>query len=300
MSDFQVNPPDADSEYLKCLNAAFGNWGDRRQFEWYFRRETGFPAADILICREHGSPVAGSGLTYRRVRLPGGEEVGVGIITGTWTLPEHRSQGLFSRAVQSSVAPAAAKGAKLLFGFVTADNASFRGMQRLGALIFPSFYIFSTESTPRPKTDFILEPVEPSETITGEMFEQFKASGNSLARFAYPTRRDFRAQFFERPHQTEVLASSNGDFAVIEKKGKTDLLQLFLPQDETRMFGGLLAHALSRNRKFFTFTMESDAADLGNDFGLEVKQGFLTVLPVSADFELPASLPWKIQNGDRA
>ena len=299
MSSFHINPPGVDREYLECLNTAFGNWGDSRRFRWHFRRATSFPAADILVFREGGKLTSGSGITYRRLRLPDDEEIGVGIITGSWTLPQHRGKGLFSRIVESSVEQAERKGAKLLLAFVTADNVSCRKMRKFGALLFPSFYLVSTESTPHPKADSTFELIEPDENIVAEVFEKFSASGKGLARFAYPSAPDFRGQFFERPNQTQLLSSGNGDFAVVEKGDGTNLLQLFLTQRENNYFADLLAAALRQNRKFFTFTMDEETAGLGKDLGLEIKEGFLTVLPTGTSPFLPAGLGWKIQTGDR-
>jgi GNAT superfamily N-acetyltransferase len=300
MSSFQLNPAGVDGEYLECLNTAFGKWGDRRQFDWYYRRDTTFPPADLLVFREHGKLAAGSGVTYRRVRLPDDEEMIVGIITGSWTLPEHRGKGLFSRLIERSRQQAERKGAKLLLAFVTADNFSREHMRKVGSLLFPSFYLVSTESTPQPKARSILEARQPDEKIIGEMFEKFIVSGKGAGRIAYPSASDFCAQFFERPHETEVLMSGNGDFAVVEKRDEMNLVQLFLPHDEKNFFPDLLAHTLSQNRKLFAFTMHEETAGRGRDLGLLIKKGFLTVLPISSTVHLPARLTWKIENGDRA
>lgn len=299
MSSVQINPPGVDLEYLECLNTAFGNWGDARRFNWHFRRVTSFPAADLLVCREGEKLAAGSAITYRRLRLPNDEEIGVGIITGSWTLPQHRGKGLFSRIIERSIEQAETKGAKLILAFVTADNVSCRLMQGFGSVLIPTFYVFSTESTPHPKANSRFELIEPRERLVAEMFEKFSSSGKGLARFVYPSAPDFRAQFFDRPNQTQFLSSGNGDFAVVEKGESTNLLQLFLSQGESNCFADLLTDALRQNRKFFAFTMDEEAAVIGKDLGLEIKAGFLTVLPIGANKFLPGGPGWRIQNGDR-
>lgn len=300
MNTLHINPPGIDGEYLECLNAAFRNWGDRRQFEWYFRRETIFPAADLLVFREDGMLTAGSGITYRRLRLPDEEEICIGIITGSWTLPKHRGKGLFSQLIENSLKHSATKGAELLLAFVTADGVSCRHLQNIGATLFPSFYLRSTESTPTPDVDGTFGPIELSETIVAEMFEGFAASGERLARIAYPAAADFRAQFLERPQDIEVFSNQKGDFAVVEKRNDTNLVQLFLPHEPTRFIADLLAYTLRRNRKFFTFTMAEETAALGEDLGLEIKPGFMAVLAESVSVRLPSGLRWQIQSGDRA
>ena len=299
MSDLQINPPNIDDEYLECLNRAYGDWGDKRQFNWYFRRQTIFPAADLFVIREGGKLAAGSALTYCRPRLPNEEEMSARIITGSWTLPEYRGRGFFSRLMEESRRYVASKNVKVLFGYMTADNPSFRQLQKLGAIPFPSFYIFSTESTELPTTNPKLERIEPSEKIVAEMFEKFAESGRGFARFTYPSARHFRAQFLERLHETEILSSQQGDYAVIEKRAETNLLQLHLPQDKNNLTD-LVTHTLRQNRKFFTFTMQEEVASLAQNLGLGVKGDFLMVFLTDRSIRLPAELCWKIQTGDRA
>ena len=299
MSELQINPPNVDDEYLECLNQAYGNWGDKQQFNWYFRRQTIFPAADLFVIREDGKLAAGSGITYCRLQLQDEAEMSAGIITGAWTLPQYCGRGFYYRLIEESQRYAASRNVEVLFGYVTADNPGFRQLQSLGAIPFPSFYIFSTESTPIPKTDSTLERIEPSEKIVAEMFERFAESGKGFARFTYPSARDFSAQFLERPHETEILSNRNGDFAVIEKKAETNLLQLYLPRDKNNLID-LVAYTLRQNRKFFTFTMQEEVASLAKNLGLGIKGGFLTVFLTDTSTCLPAELRWKIQTGDRA
>src|SRR5687767_3736974 len=64
-----INPPGIEDEYLRCLNSCFPGWGDRRTFDWYFRRTT---PADLIVFQKDGDTAAGSALTYRRLTLPNG------------------------------------------------------------------------------------------------------------------------------------------------------------------------------------------------------------------------------------
>jgi hypothetical protein len=299
MIELQINPPGIEREYLRCLNLAFGNWGDARQFDWYFRRKTVFPDADFLVFRRNGKMAAGSAITYRRVRLPDEAEISVGIMTGSWTLPEYRGQGFFSRMIEESVRQTAKKNAKALLAFVTADNSSFRQLQKFGAISFPTCYLFSNGSTPAPKMNSGFEPFKLSKKIVDEMFERSAESGKGFARFVYPAARDFRAQFLERPHRTEILSNSKGDYAVIEKKPGARILQFWLSRDKDGLTD-LFAGVLFENQKLMFFTAQKEIRDFAEDSGINTKEGFLTALPVDQNSILTDGLVWKIQNGDRA
>ena len=114
-----VNPNGIAEEYLKCLNVCFSGWGDRQKYDWYFRRKTAYPDADLMILKQDNNLAAGSAVTYRRVAFANDSEVTVGIMTGSWTLPQFRNQGCFARIIEESLRLTALKGGALLLGFLT-------------------------------------------------------------------------------------------------------------------------------------------------------------------------------------
>ncbi len=194
-----INPQGVDDEYLECLNLCFGNWGDRRIFDWYFRRKTGFPDPDLIVLKKNGQIMAGSAVTYRRVALLNGNEIGVGIMTGSWTLPHFRGRGCFTRMVKESLHLTAQKDGSLLLAFVTEDNASLRQLTKAGAALFGSSYIFSTPRTVRHKVACQLTSVAKGEAAIKSMFKQLSKGGKGYCRFSYSSERDLAAQFIHRP-----------------------------------------------------------------------------------------------------
>ena len=88
MLNVTFNPPQIEEDYLECLNACFEGWGNHRTFNWIFRRKLSFPDTDLMILKneKHGL-LAGSGITYRLIRLPNSNTITIGIMTGSWTLP---------------------------------------------------------------------------------------------------------------------------------------------------------------------------------------------------------------------
>ena len=80
MIDVAVNPEGMDEHYLKSLNVCFSGWGDRQKYDWYFRRKTSYPDADLIILTQDNKLAAGSAVTYRRVAFANDSEVTVGNI----------------------------------------------------------------------------------------------------------------------------------------------------------------------------------------------------------------------------
>jgi GNAT superfamily N-acetyltransferase len=139
------NPAAFAETYLKNLNTAFGSWGNTELYEWVFQRECGSFAPEQLILRDESNEVlAGSGVSYRRLILPNGNAMDVGIMTGSWTLPAARGRGCFTRIIEESRLLCADRGCGLLLAFVTQDNPSRRALERAGSALFPSRYVFGT------------------------------------------------------------------------------------------------------------------------------------------------------------
>src|SRR3989442_4864180 len=139
-----------EGEYLECLNLCYGNWGDRRQYDWYFRRKPAYPDPDLIVLKIDGHTAAGSAVSYRRVVLPNDSEVDVGIMTGAWTLPQFRGRGCFARIIEESLRLTVMKGGALLLGFTTEEKGSFRQLAKAGSVLFSSSYFLSTLQTRLP------------------------------------------------------------------------------------------------------------------------------------------------------
>jgi GNAT superfamily N-acetyltransferase len=245
-------------EYIDGANEAFGHWGDIPLFTWVFRG-----GAEILFLDdEQGRVIAGSGITWRT--LQGGQKAA--IMTGSWTRPEARGHGAFSRMVQATIDVAAERNAVVL-GFVRAENASARILEAAGAAMHPTYYCRSTVTLAAPGE---LEQIEPDPAM-------FRSS------FVY-TPSEWRAQFLERPNAPiECIGRRGAWSAVVERAPEFDRLHALsddsaLPQ--------LAARAAAVGRRLFWFTARRPAIDC------EWTDGFLA--------QWPAALSeWDLQNGDR-
>jgi hypothetical protein len=317
-----INPPGIEDEYLKCLNTCFPAWGDRRSFDWYFRRQ---PAADLIVFKANGRTAAGSAITYRRLILPNGKPVVAGIMTGSWTLPEFRRQGFFARTIEASVKLARQRRAALLLAFVTDDNSSFRSLASAGAALVPTWYLFSTKETPRVEKTASYKPVQKDQEIVELIFSQFQEATKSHCRFGYTGLPEFESQFFDRPAGvTHAIEGDDGSFAIVEVDRNTEQLLLLtrsgLTSDSMRI-GWFLNRAIENNRQCFLFSSDRAVATAARQLGLESKAGHVTILlantgeltsalgvagdPSSAialsQSEMPWFIgPWSIAGGERA
>jgi len=318
----QYNPPDIQDQYLRCLNQVFGNWGDAEKYFWYFQRKTAFPNSDVLVLKNGDQLLAGSGVSYRRIRFSNGGEAVIGIMSGSWTLPEARGQGCFTRIIEESIQLTAQKGGAMLIAFVTEDNASFRQLAKAGSALFPSTYIFSTPDTPRPKHAAALHVAETSVGMANEIQEKLKTRYTDRIHFVYPSPKDLSDNFFRRAAPTEVLQDEAGGIAVIETKPDTYLLQLYASGNHKACIASVLNRAFEDGRKFFMFSTRNDVTDICREMGLGIKPGYVTVLMtdesklrsaknISAKWTSDNSTPlakqesewflgaWDVQSGDR-
>lgn len=307
MTSVSINPQGIEEEYLRCLNLCFGDWGNSRSYHWYFRRRTSYPQTDLIVLREDDRLVAGSAVSYRRVACPDGSAASVGIMTGSWTLPEFRGRGHFTRIIEESLRLTSSAGGGALLAFVTEENSSFRQLAKAGAALVPSAYLFSTPTTQGRASAGELQQVEKSERIVLEIFERLNDErARRCCRFLYSSENDFRSQFITRLCETEIYRDSAGSIGIIEKRGETDLLQLFLTgaDDEealTTCLAGFLSRALDRRRKFFLYSTLPALVRAGERLGLGIKRGFLTLLPTGGGEanHTWANHPWNVQGGDR-
>ncbi len=291
----EINPPDSESLYLESLNACFGHWGDEAMFRWAFGRTAGSHSSDRMLLRdETGTLLAGSAVSYRRVR-GAGHEFDVGIMTGSWTLPPARGQGCFTRIIEESRLLSEHHGCALLLAFVTWDNASRRRLEDAGSRMIGSRYIFTSDT----KTAVGSLEIRELDAIPDELWGAVEASRGPAFHFCYPARADFVGQCVQRPHPVEALAVGSAT-VLVERAGSTDRISVADLGSESveHVFTSVAARAHGGGRRFFGFAMgEHDFA------GLECKEGFLTALVADStalgDTTLADLSTWHIDSGDR-
>lgn len=301
------DPPDGE-RYLGCLNRCFGRWGGPREWGWTFERDAGHGLASrLVVSDETGAWIAGSAVSWRATTTFGT----VGIMTGSWTLPEARGRGCFTSLVREPSALVARRGGGALLAFVTATNTSRRRLEAAGARMLPTAYA----RTPAPVTEGGSDhwlPAAP-DTATLDALGRLHAGdrGETLG-FVYPTAESFAGQFVTRPLPTTLLHDpAAGWWAIIEEAPDTDRL-LFLagsaadPRADPRAWRSLAARAGRRGRSFFGFAAHPAQIDAVRAAGLDVLPGFLTMNRATAARDrdpgppdpLPAG-PATVQSGDR-
>ncbi len=321
--DIILNPKGMESAYIDYLNLSFGQWGDASLYKWCFDRQIGDLKADIMIFKNDGRIVAGSAVTYRKVRL-GTSIVNVGIMTGSWTLPETRGQGYFTKIIETSLSLASNKKAALLLAFVTEKNASYRRLAKAGASQFPTHYLFSDSNTSIPESDHIVSPVSDEKSNIKVFFEKLTKRQDGFAHFTY-TFKEWKSQFMERPGIIEFLNVGDIGSVIIEKKGNFDrILALSLKEESVFIdfIKTLLRRALTNGQNLFLFTTSLSWKDECMRLGFGYTPGYLTALVADANELIKAypgasSLPgdiaykfydptgpwhiglWDIQSGDR-
>lgn len=306
MTDLLRDPPDVERS-LDCLNRCFGRWGGIREWAWAFERDAGHgPASRLVVADETGAWIAGSAVSWRETTQFGP----VGIMTGSWTLPEARGRGCFTRLVRESSAAVARRGGGALLAFVTGTNASRRRLEAAGAHMLPTAYA----RTQGPVTEGGPDQWQPAASDAATLDALWRLHGDHGATlgFVYPTAESFAGQFVTRPLPTALLRDpATGCWAIIEEAPDTDRL-LFLagsavdPRADPRAWRSLAIRAGRRGRGFFGFAAHPDHIAAVRAAGLDVLPGFLTMTRATAardrdpgpPGELPAG-PATVQSGDR-
>lgn len=293
------NPELPDSAAIVSnLNRCFGGGWDETLYRWYLARPFGGRTPDRIILCDDGKPVAGSVVNYRQLLAPDGGIRDVGIASGSWTLPEARGKGLFTRMMHASVSRAGERGCRYLLAFVTGDNASRGALERSGAAMIPAAYVVSDD---RPVADGAVATIERVNVSRKELYDD--ASKRGPVRFYYDSADTWAAQHLERPLPADVCRL-HGASAIVERTADTDRLQWTSadPRERPQVAATLAADAAARGRKFFLYATGSFAGAAARLHGLVVRPGFVCCLPTAGGNGDPLSdlgSDWDIQSGDR-
>jgi hypothetical protein len=304
----QIDPAwlDADS-YVAFLNRVFPGQWNRAAYEWYVARPFNYRKSHTLVRVNGTAIVSGMGLCYRQVKVGQGPPIQISVISAAGTLPSERRQGHYATLLSSALEYCGDSGSVAALGFVTRQNASGRGLARLGAEAIPSFYI--TSASRRSGLQQVLR-VNRSTTIRsagtevniGEAFAmraqqqcERRGPGNSpVAHF----------HFIHRPRAVRALRLGHDSMALTETVGETDRLQwLCCPGEKvTRHIADLARTSAVRGRGFFMYTLSSCEAAAARRAGLKIREGHLMLLPTgrsAADWERLRRAAWQVESGDR-
>ncbi len=274
-----INPAGYEETYLEYLNRCFDDWGGTGMYRWCFERSVGGLEADIMVLKKNGVILGGSAVTYRKALIRS-VPVDVAIMTGSWTLPESRRKGCFTRIINESLGLAKNKGAAFLLAFVTNRNASLNRLAGEGAALFPTHYLVSGENALPQEAKLEISAVRDVEGAVAEMYRAVEANMNDRPRFMY-TLEEWRSQFIDRPEEIELISIGGACLAVIEKKNNFDRV-LALTHDAALPFEevlkALLKRTLNDGRRLFLFTTSTAWKDSAVKLGFDHIPGYLTTL----------------------
>lgn len=297
-------PPHEDARYLAALRSCFEGWGGEAHFDWYFRRPFGGHLADRFVITDDGAWIAGSGVSWRRLAGAGGTVRTVGIMTGSWTLPEARGRGCFKTIVAHSRDLCVERCADWLLAFVTRDNASRHALERAGAMMIATDYMWSQDGAAPPTSDRLAEavPARPEPALLEVLWRRHALLGEGALRFLYQDPETWAGQLVERPLPTELLRVEGLGEALVERHPIFDRVLAtipLVPDKGLELACAVWARALRRGRRFFAFTSRPDeAAALREACGLGGTPGFITLLPARSPAP-DAGTPWSVEGGDR-
>jgi Acetyltransferase (GNAT) domain len=305
MINTEFNPPEIKESYINCLNTCFRDWGNAETFDWCFCRCVADRMPDLIVLRDGGNLVAGSGVTYRRLQLKSGT-LDIACMTGSWTLPEARNRGCFDQIIEASRAIARDRGCPLLLAYVTATNSSCRSLISAGSYLLPSTYITSSALPYINRKAGTVEDVPYHDAL------QNRGIPENHVHYRYESN-EWAGQFIHRPRRTRTLRVNGNATAVVETSGEYDrVLQLSAADSASYVAAMLTLRAASAEygRTLFAFTVAPPLIDLMEAAGFNVTHGYIAALrteaPVTSRSEgrkvLSKDWPfdqWWIANGDR-
>lgn len=301
----QVNPAglEADSG-ARFLTRCFGVPWTQTLFRWYLERPFDGEAADRLLVMDGERAVGFCGLSYRTLRTPDGVAHRVSIAVAGSTLPAERGRGIFARMMDAAIVRSGLRGCTAMLGFVTADNASCRALQRLGATEIASAYISSRRLARAPGTSTLR--VFPA-IVTDRWLERAAARqrGAPAVVFHYPDASAWRMQIVDRPHPVRALRIGATCRALIECVGDTDRLEWLDgdPRERLAAIHAIAARASHLGRGFFMYSTRVGDADAARRLGLLTRAGCLMAAATEARHAATvrgwAALGFDVQSGDR-
>lgn len=303
MISVELNPAGIKPDYLAGLNRCFDHWGGEERFKWAVRRAFEGQLPDLLVVREEGRLVAGSGIIYRNVRIGKTKQVRVAIMSGSWTLPEARRRGHFERMIEMSQQYAAERGATRLLAFVTEQNPSYRRLVSAGAAQWETHYLQIAAEAIGSRYDSVpsVQPIADETRMMKRILDQAEDIPDETARFVYCAD-DWAAQYLHRPNRTESLALNDDGIAVIEKTKETDsILYLSCPGDASFMntLSALYLYAAARGHTLMFFTSSVQQAMDAIALGMKRIPGYLMALPTTHALHAGNPSEWNVQSGDR-
>lgn len=285
---FIINPPSYRSEYLDNLNKCFDGWGDEQRYQWVFERTVGHKSSDLMVVDddEHGV-IAGSGISYRQLDRPNGDVIDIGIMTGSWTLPEARGKGCFSQIIEASQDICKKHGIPYLTAFVTESNPSYRRLKAAGSHLVATHHLFAPKRPFDIKKNGDVALLDKTKEIAQAVYDRARKTLFRHVSFRYSFE-EFYKQYIERPDKVCVLKVQD-DYAVVEESHNAVKLLLITYQEES-----ILKHNLKLisnwamekiGKKALVFTTQKNIYAICRALGFQDIPGYFTILKNYEDKE---------------
>jgi GNAT superfamily N-acetyltransferase len=299
-----LNPTWLDSAtYVDFLNQSFPGQWDARALAWYTQRSFNDKPCDLLVRTEGTAIVAGVTLCYRQVIFGGGPPLEICVLSAGATRPDLRGKGHYAALLLDALKRCRSNACVAALGFVTSDNASGRGLVRLGAQAVPTFYLTSPSPQLRRSASWKLQKRSSRELIPDSSRDVVAQTARRV-HFHYARGQDWTDQFLRRRHRVSLLRKGPGCNALVEHANGTDRLQLlFCPESKrVSMIAALVANSREAQRKFFMFTLDSRLADDAQRLGLRRRNGYMLIQDTgfrSSVWRALTQASWEVHSGDR-
>lgn len=285
MEKIRINPENYREDYISNLNESFGNWGGDREYEWGLERKIGVHSTDImLIENDQDGVIAGSAVSYRKLESEN-SSFGIGIMTGSWTLPAARRKGCFTKMIRCSRDLCKENEVPFLTAFVTEENASSRRLESEGSFMFPTYHLFSPEMEFDKKGLPNVEILQKDGDVELAIFKRFQETQKKFLNFSYAFE-EFRSQYLDRIKETAILKI--GEDFVLYENGRNEVKILLLTYsnlDHFRSSQMALTNWCIQNKrqKSFFFTTRKELSEVCQEIGFSNLPGYFTILGATDD-----------------
>ncbi|MBC7640980.1 MAG: hypothetical protein H7174_01365 [Flavobacterium sp.] len=298
---FITNPENYEQNYLENLNNCFPNWGNIETYNWVINRKFNNIKPDFFVIEnDENQTLAGSAISYRKLKFQDNSYHEIGIMTGSWTLPISRGMGCFTETIKKSSELVALKRMPFLTAFVTKSNASFRRLQDACSYLLATNYIISEHlqnNNFRKNNEVeILENNLENKKLIFNIRKQLLAN---TIHFDYDFN-DFESQFIKRLNPVFLL-NINKEYAIIEETQKMFQLHFsstYSLADMEKIVNW--ANSFGKELIFFTTNIENEFVDNKN---YKIVDGYFTILKNETseklDYNVVFDNKFNIEYGDK-
>jgi len=298
--------------YLNYLNQVFPHWGNYDMFTWCFKNKTFKISADIFVLAESDSEpdkiAAGSAVVYRDLEnIARKTRISIGIMTGSWTLPEYRNKGFFTKIIEKSLELVHKKNTDALCAFVTETNASSRRLVAAGSIAIPAYYLFFESININNHVEaFGVEKIPVDDVIMKQLYNSYLKYKDNKICFSYNFD-SFVEQYINRPQNTFIVKIAERLCIIEENVDTIKVLFAEKKQDEsinklvTDLFHLGLWATNECNKKLYYYTTNGYEKELLLAKNFTLLNGYFTILQSNTNKELNDifQLNFEINLGDK-